>query len=633
MTLAALALLTVFAPTPQTPTLPALLTATVSSPVAPVQVTVNAKPNETITGERVFRVTVVAKNPVTGVEFYVGSDLRDKDTSTPYEFTLDSIAEEEGPLKLRFRAFTSEGEEGSVSVTVKIDNGTSKGLPFQLEAGQNALGEAKWDAAITAGRVALRIDPKSTDARLILARAYLGKSQFDKAQKFAEDAADADKNSVLAADLVTAIRLRQAFVSVNRPGTSKADSLKAISDAFKSAIESRRKATDIASDKVGTPNADNLVAYADAAIRGGRYSAIISALESAFRNDPRRTDIGNRLGYAQLRSGRVADAIVTLNSIRKFGQPTPFTLATLAIAFAETGDTENSDSVMKDAVLAGADDPAVLSAQAFISLKFVRRNMAGKFKFALNYDDATGKDFAAKQESRKNLQASLTTLLRDNSNRTEVLTLASALNNYLQEYGKGESYFQEAILADPLNADAYLEQGNRSLALAQPKEVKDEERTQRYDAARAYFEAAQAARPSATEPLTGLAIVYSFQKKYAEAISYGEAAVKAAPNYAAAQVALATAYQLNALASRETADAIRRKSNDAGTTNADRQANEIKARQLEQESIRGTAQARAATNAAAKLDARIQGVELTTAATAWRYFYAGGRTPIITAPR
>ena len=45
--------------------------------------TVNAKEGETLTGERTFRVTVQSSAPVTQVEFYVGEDLRDSDTSTP----------------------------------------------------------------------------------------------------------------------------------------------------------------------------------------------------------------------------------------------------------------------------------------------------------------------------------------------------------------------------------------------------------------------------------------------------------------------------------------------------------------------------------------------------------------------
>src|SRR6478752_5983037 len=63
-------------------------------------ITVNVKNGDVISGEKHFVVKVQAKNPVTQVEFYVGSELRDTDASTPYEFTLDTLSEPDGALKL-----------------------------------------------------------------------------------------------------------------------------------------------------------------------------------------------------------------------------------------------------------------------------------------------------------------------------------------------------------------------------------------------------------------------------------------------------------------------------------------------------------------------------------------------------
>ncbi|MGV3616498.1 MAG: tetratricopeptide repeat protein [Fimbriimonas sp.] len=600
---------------------------------APVQVTVNAKPGETITGERTFRVTVTSKNPVTGVEFYAGSDLREKDTSTPYQFTLDTLVEQDGKMALRFRAFTTEGEEGSATVNVVIDNGASKGLAFHLDAANAALAESKWDTAITSGRVALKLDAKSNDARFILARAYFAKNQLDKAQKFAEDAGESDPNNPKVNELLTAIRLRQAFTTVNRPGSERKELLKTIGEAYKGAIDSRRKAVDAAFDALGAPTAENRLAYADAALRAGRNSSVISALDPAFRADNRQTAVANRLAYAQLRSGRAQDAVNTLSQLKKYGQPDAYSFAAYAVALAESGDAAASDEAMKEAILNAADDPAVLSAQAYIALKFVRRKIADRTELHLNYDDARGLDAPAKAESRRLLQSTLSQLLRDNAQKTEVLTFASALNNRLQEYTKGQTYFEQAVLADALNGDAYLEQGNRSIALTLQGQPSAEDLELRYENARVHFEAALAARPSSAEALTGLSLVAAFQKKLDEAVKWGDAAVKASPTYAPGHVALGTAAHLASVAKRSEADRIRRSTTNASSTNADRQANELKARELETEAIRLAAQGRDTVRNAAVLDKRIEGLELTDARTAWRYFYAGGRTPLLPLPR
>lgn len=596
-----------------------------------VQVTVNAKPGEVITGERTFRVVVTSKNPVTGVEFYAGSDLRDKDTSTPYEFTFDSLVEPDGKLALRFRAFTTEGEEGSSTINVTIDNGASKGLPFHIEAANNALVESKWDAAITSGRVALKIDPKSNDARFILARAYLAKNQLDKAQKFAEDAGEAEPNNPKVNELLTAIRLRQAFTAVNRPGAEKKEMLRTIGEAYKSAIESRRKSVDAGVDAVGAPTSANLVQYGDAALRAGRYGAVISAIEPAFREDNRKVELANRLAYAQLRSGRLQDAITTISLAKKYGTPDSFTYALNAVALAEAGNVAASDESIKDAILASADDPAVMSAQAYIALKFVRRRIADKQEFQLNYDDARGLDAPAKAEARQVFQSTLNTLLKDNAQRTEVLTFASALNNRLDEYTKGQSYFEKAVLADPLNADAYLEQGNRSIALTMRGQPSAEELDLRYENAKIHYEAALAARPSSAEALAGLSLVASFQRKYDDAIKWGDAAIKAAPSYSSGYVAFSTASRLASAAYRAEADKIRRGST-GGTTNAERQASELKARDLETRSNEAMAKARESQRTGASLDKYLEGLEFSDAKSAWRYFYTGGRTPLLPLP-
>jgi tetratricopeptide (TPR) repeat protein len=597
-----------------------------------VQVKVNAQNGATITGERTFRVTVQANNPVTGVEFYVGNELRDKDTSTPYEFTIDSLGEQDGNLKLRFKAFTTEGESGEAAVTVKIDNGTSKGLDFHLKAGEEALQESKYDLAVTSGRIALRIDPKSNAARVIVARGYLGKGAYDKAQKFAEDAATEDPNNQAAADLLSTIKLRQAFNTMSRD-TDRKETLATIREALKSAVETRRKYVDSQFDKLGTPDEASVIPYSDAALAAGRYSAALNVLEPVFKKDNRRTDVANRIAFAEMRLGRYADALNTLNELKKYGQPDAYSYAALAVLFAEAGDPDGSDAALKDALISGPDDPAVLSAQAYLALKFVRHTLVGKTTLLLNYDDIGGSDVNARAESRKTMRSALDQLEKASGQRSTVSFFASALNNKLEEFGRGTTYFERAVLDDPLNVDAYVEQGNRSLGTALNGKPSPDELDQRLGAARAYYEAALAARPDSAQALAGLSLVSSMEKKYDEGIRWGEAATAAGPSYAAGYVVLGTAYNLAAAAKRAEADAIRKQSNAGGTTNAERQANELKARQVEAQGSTYARLAREVPAKATKLDPRLEGYELTRAVAGWRYLYTGGRVPTLPQPK
>ncbi len=61
-----------------------------------VEINVNTEEGQSLSGVHVFRLTVTSDHPVSQVEFYVGSDLRETDTSTPYEFMLDTLTEKDG---------------------------------------------------------------------------------------------------------------------------------------------------------------------------------------------------------------------------------------------------------------------------------------------------------------------------------------------------------------------------------------------------------------------------------------------------------------------------------------------------------------------------------------------------------
>lgn len=596
-----------------------------------VQVKVNAKPGETITGERTFRVTVVAKNPVTGVEFYVGSDLRDKDSSTPYEFTVDSLSETDGDLKLRFKAFTTEGESGEASVTIKVDNGTSKGLDFHLTKGREALQDSKFADAVTAGRIALRIDPKSAEAKVIVARGYLGLGTLDKAQKYAEDAVDSSPNDAAAASMLSTIKLKQAFLTMNS-GTDRQETLNTITEAMKTAVETRRKFVDKSFDAMSSPTDETLIPYTDAALADGRYSAAVTALQPAFQKDDRRADVGNRLAFALTRLGRYNDALTVLSKVRR-GAPDGYTFAQLAVLYAELGDPDGSDAAMKEALLSDPEDPAVLSAQAYLALKYVRQKLVNKTSLLLFYDDFGGSDGTARATARTALRNALSQMEKGQGGTAILSYYQSALSNKLEDFPKGQSYFERSVLADPLTVDAYIEQGNRSVGSTFNGTPSKEEIQQRLGAARAYYGAALAAQPSSAAALAGLSLVATIEGKLDEAIKWGESAVRAQPTYAAGYVVLGTAYNLGSIAARLQADKLRTANNTAGTSGAERQENETKARQLESQATTYARNARDTAASGAKQDARLEGYELSKPYAAYRYLYAGGRIPVLPLPK
>lgn len=501
------------------PTLAALVLAFATAPK--VELSVNVKDGDVITGERTFRVSASAPNDyITRVEFYVGNDLRDQDTSTPYEFKIDSLGEEEGPLRLQFRAYSGEGGQAEKTVTVRIDNGLSQGAKFHLDAAQTALAEGKYADAITRGRIALRIDPKSVEARLILARANLNLNTFDTAQKFAEDAIEQDPKNVAARNLLAVTHLRRSFTIVTRAGQDRMASVNSIRSAMKSAVKARSEALSIEFEAVGAPTAENLITYADAAFAAGRFSATVQPLADAFRADNRRADVANRLAYAYIRLSRNDEAAKVLEEHGRFTKRDAYGDSLLAVAYAQLGRLDP---------VAGGDSPA----QA--QLKAAQQSDPN----SLGYRTAAA-FFALKLNRTSDLRNIVNGLVADKGPRPEVLYYLGAIQNRLGQLNEGRRVFENTVLAEPAFEEAYIERAYLSLAFANQTQDAETKNLQ-YEFAKAFLEAALEARPDSPEALAGIAVVSLLQNKPQEAVQFAEAAVRAAPGNAAAHYTLSGA--------------------------------------------------------------------------------------------
>lgn len=540
---------------------------------AAITINVDVKDGETISGEKTFRVTVISDNLVTKVEFYVGDDLRGDDDSTPYEFKLDTLAEKEGDIKIRFAAYTSEAESASKTLNLKIDNGLGKDAQWHVGRGEEALAESKWDEAIRSARTALKLQPGFNPARLVMARAYLGKSVLDQAQKFAEDVLETDKNNAMARDLLAAINLQKAFNTFSR-GTGDRDStLKIIADALKEAVKNRKAVLDAQLDGFGAVTDANRLQYADLAIKAQRYSLAIDQLTPLFRKDTRQPEVANRLLYAQMRTSRLRDAFVTLQEYLKGNRVDGYGNALVAILNYQAGDIQKSLDAEKEALLSDPESLGVRTAQAYLALK--RGATTALSKIATQLEQAEGQ-------------------------RPEVLYYLSTVNYQMGNLDEAARIFQRCVLADPVCYDMYIERANEAIAVslrgtpATDDEARKADRKYQQKVARGFFEAALEARPESFEALSGIALLNLIEGNKSEGLRLAQAATKAGPEYAAGWYALACAL---------------------GETN------------------KGSEGMAAMTNAGKWDQANLQGMAIPKPVEAWRYFARHGRTPLIAPPK
>lgn len=521
-----------------------VLATVLSIAIAPQKISleVDAKDGAVIRGEHLFRVVVKSDQPVTQVEFYVGDDLRDTDQSTPYEFRLDTLAENEGDLQVTFAAFTTEGESAKKVLKVKIDNDLEKGADGHVLLGREALQFSKWEDALYHGRVALKIQPGYNPARLVMARANYGKGVLDLAQKFAEDVVAAEPSNVEALELLSAINLRKAISAVNRGSGDRMETLKLMETSLKTAIAKRKKSLETQFEAIGTPNDSNWKTYVDAAIRAGRYSLALMELRPRFQKDNTDSNIANRLIYCQLRSGRVSDANKSMETFRKYGTFDGYSYALSAAMFQYFGNESKSRDSEKEAILSDGDALGVRTIQAFLAL------------------------------SRNDIPvlSNLARRLGETDSTVPEVQYYLACSNYAQgEFEFSRQAFETGILAEPVQPALLVERGNQNvlqaMRFASDTPNLAREKAYQYAAARAMYEAALEARPESFEALTALALLCLFEAegadesvvraKRAEALKWARAAVASGPDYAGAHYALSAVLGTGDRTAREASQA------------------------------------------------------------------------------
>lgn len=476
---------------------------------------VAVKNNDTIKGEVNFRVVVATEDPVQAVEFYVGDDLRDSDGSTPYEFKLDTLAEDDGDVKIRFKGFTAEGKNAEKSFTLKIDNGMSLGVKAHLDAGTDLLSEGKVDEAITEGQVALKIEKTNIPAKVLLARAYFAKGVFDKSQKFAEDVIEADKTNRAAREVIISIKVNQAFKFVAKSASDRQEVINSINRTLSEAIRLRSELLDGEVDRLSTDKLN--LEYLDSAIRARRYSLVSSSIEPVIAKDYSKTELANRLLFAYVMQSQTKEALSLVGNLKKFGKMDAYTYALAAATQVEAGNDKDADELIKEGILNNPDSLGIRTVQAFIALK---------------KDNATALADAAKSLAKE-------------GNRNEAQYFVAALNNRQKRITEGRRSFEKALKADAIDHDMYIEQGNEAISLAQETSVADAEQQNQYEYAKTMFDLALKCRENSGQALTGMSLVMLFQKKPKDALSYAEAATRAMPNYAAAWYALSAALSAN----------------------------------------------------------------------------------------
>ena len=425
---------------------------------------------------------------------------------------------------------------------------------------------------------------------------------MDQAQKFLEDVLTEDPKNNDALELMAGINLQTAFRSIAAEGGDKYEVLERIRTALVSAAEKRRKVLDSRFDAVGAVTESNLMAYCDEAIRSSRYWAAISALQQRFLRDPSNSAVSNRLAYSQLRSSKIQDAYTTLTTVKRKAALDAYGYGLLAVIEAAIGNNAASDDAIREAILSDSEDMGMRTAQVFVALNRGKLGAMG--------DLVSG-------------------LQRDAGQRPEVNYYLATLLYMQQNYSDAEKRFQKAVLADPCLYDMYIQRANEALRSVVSENLSGEAAKYRFAVAKAYFDAALAAKADSPEALTGVALANVLQSKPGECLKYARAAVAANPSYAAGQYTLAMVGSAVSNDLQTKAEQIRNEDKD-GILDAE-QKKQMADLQRSAKDLKS--ELRKAYEAAQKLDKVLNGSQIPNTFDAFQYYYRFGRLPLLTMPK
>lgn len=466
-----------------------------------IQVNSSVKSGDVLSGVVELRVTVQSPSPVTQVEFYIDGKLRATDTSTPYTYLLDTIVENEGAMEIEIGVYTASGDSRKVVLSVTVDNGVSKGIEFHLQSATEFLQVSKWDEAIQAARIALKADESSNKAKLLMARAFLGKNMLDRAQQWAEDAILTEE-TVEGAELLAGIHVQRAFRIISTSG-DKGDALKAITDALKAAVQQKRLSLQLQIKALGEVTDANRLRHADLLIANHQYSAARRILGEKWNEYEPDTAIGNRLIYAMLRSGMMSEAYATAEVILKEGVPDATTYALRAAGFAYYRKWQEAQEALREGTFSDPNSPTLMTAAAYVA------TMRGE---------------------RAAMMSQVNQMLEQHVNVGQAYYYLYAMQYMVGQYEESRDNFRRAVLLEPLLFDAYVERGYQALTNARnlPAGLSTD-RDLILDQALAFFEVALAAKPDSAEALNGIAIANLYKNNVEDAVRMAEAATNAAP--------------------------------------------------------------------------------------------------------
>ncbi len=288
-------------------------------------ITIKAEPMD---GEKVADIAKItakidSKDGVDKVEFRIDDELRYTDTSVPYSYDWDTIADKEGKHTITITAFDSNGATKRFTLNLEVDNDLGLGADALASKAKDALAEKKYDSALLFGRRALKAEPGNIVGSRAIARIYGMRRDWGKAIGTLDKAMGLDTNAPALSELA-AYRVQRAL---------EPDNAASFFGELSAANELRHKAADLAVIDVKKASAGNSEVIGDALLAAGRLREAIAEYGKAAMKMDAPLSATNRLALAYALSDQPQEALGLLRPLQRNKKDDAASRAIIGLAY------------------------------------------------------------------------------------------------------------------------------------------------------------------------------------------------------------------------------------------------------------------------------------------------------------
>lgn len=336
---------------------------------ADIQLSVDAKDGDKIGDVYTLVAHATSSADIDKVDFTIDDTLRYSDTSVPYSYDWDTVADKEGEHTVVIVAHDSNGATKQVTLKLIIDNGIGLGADALAKQAEDALKAKDLPTARRFSRRALKADSGNLAANRILASLYAADKNWAKAAETLEKANIPDDNSETLTQL-SYYRLQLALLPENYG--KFATGYAAARDAqIKAVAADLKKAKAAPAGESGPSGASAHIALGDALFAANQLHAAVEEYAKSGDPDSAPAEAIGRQALANLINNQPQEAQRLYRAMARQKRDDAAIRAVNGLALLRARQfTEALAAVAKDA---DANHPASLIVAAFADAGLGRR--------------------------------------------------------------------------------------------------------------------------------------------------------------------------------------------------------------------------------------------------------------------